>query len=346
VNNRELWTKANAEYVGERAYEDWPSDSVVWGIFSIPEKVLNVLGDVSGLDVVELGCGTAHFSGWLARLGARPIGIDITPVQLQTALRCQERFKISFPLIEANAECIPLKSDSCDLAVSECGASLWCDPERWVSEASRVLRPGGRLIFHSSSVLAILCLPEGGQTARQLVRGQRDVYRIELDNGAVEFHPSHGDWIRILHASNFEIDTLHELYAPPGAKLHPYYQYTNPEWAARWPAEELWVAHLRDLPAEYSEGLAAAFRCRKAAGPTHEPGIAVRDRVSMWVLMLPYRGRESARRPRRCDSGPPSARAEASLATFPGTTSRVAGPRCPARPMKARFDPWKTRSNR
>jgi hypothetical protein len=31
-----------------------------------PSSKLGVLADVRGLDVVELGCGTAYFSAWLA----------------------------------------------------------------------------------------------------------------------------------------------------------------------------------------------------------------------------------------------------------------------------------------
>jgi hypothetical protein len=60
----------------------------------------------------------------------------------------------------------------------------------------------------------------------------------------VEFHPSHGDWIKILHASGFIIDDLRELYAPPDAPDHPYYKLATAHWARRWPVEEIWVAHL------------------------------------------------------------------------------------------------------
>ena len=56
----------------------------------MPEREVGVLGDVAGLDVIELGCGTAYFSAWLARQGARPVGVDVTPAQLETARRMQE----------------------------------------------------------------------------------------------------------------------------------------------------------------------------------------------------------------------------------------------------------------
>jgi 2-polyprenyl-3-methyl-5-hydroxy-6-metoxy-1,4-benzoquinol methylase len=58
---------------------------ITWGVFNVPEQQLGVLGDIAGLVVVELGCGTAYFSAWLARRRARPAGAGLTPAQLATA---------------------------------------------------------------------------------------------------------------------------------------------------------------------------------------------------------------------------------------------------------------------
>ena len=113
----------------------------------MPEADLNVIGDPRGLDVVELGCGTAYWSAWLARRGARPVGIDITEAQLDTARRLQREHGLDFPLIRAGAESVPLPDGSFDLALSEYGASIWSDPYLWVPEAARLLRPSGRLVF-------------------------------------------------------------------------------------------------------------------------------------------------------------------------------------------------------
>jgi Methyltransferase domain len=101
--NRELWTRVNAEYTEEHAFRAWGAQEIAWGIFNVPETQVGALGDVSGLDVAELGCGTAYLSAWLARRGARPVGVDLTAAQLDTARRCQDRFGISFPLVEADA---------------------------------------------------------------------------------------------------------------------------------------------------------------------------------------------------------------------------------------------------
>ena len=170
LKNREVWTKANAEYTDAKARESWAKDEIDWGMFSGPESEIGALGDVDGKDVVELGCGTAYFGAWLAKRGARVTGVDVTPAQLETARRMQGEFNLHFPLIEASAEDVPLPDASFDLAVSEYGASIWCDPDRWIGEAARLLRPGGRLVFLCNSPLSILCAPDEGKVEERLLR--------------------------------------------------------------------------------------------------------------------------------------------------------------------------------
>jgi SAM-dependent methyltransferase len=245
VRNRELWTRSNEQYADRSAADSWAQEEITWGTFSVPESQLRILGDVSGLDVVELRCGTAYFSAWLARRGARVVGIDVTPAQLATARRVQAEVGLEFPLIEASAEEVPLPDASFDLAFSEYGASIWCDPAAWIPEAARLLRPGGRLVFLCNSTLATLCSPdEGDAVLERLVRPQFGMRRFEWEGG-VEFHLAHGDWIRLLRLAGFEIEDLVELQAPPDAEDHPYYDFVPAKWARRWPAEEIWVARRR-----------------------------------------------------------------------------------------------------
>lgn len=235
----------NAEFTDARARDAWGASDFSWGLFDNSERQLRVLGDVADLDVVELGCGTAYVSAWLARLGARPVGVDVTPAQLDTARRCQDEFGLSFALVEADAEDVPLPDDSFDLAVSEYGACVWCDPARWIPEAARLLRPGGRLVFLTNSVQVTLCVPEeGGHAEDRLLRPQKETSRLQWPGGGIEFHPSHGEWVRVLRESGFIVEALHELYAPDDAKTHEYYDIATAQWARKWPVEDLWTARL------------------------------------------------------------------------------------------------------
>jgi hypothetical protein len=50
---------------------------------------------------------------------------------------------LSFPLLQADAECIPLTAGCAGLVISEFGASVWCDPYRWLPEAARLMGQSG-----------------------------------------------------------------------------------------------------------------------------------------------------------------------------------------------------------
>src|ERR687894_432196 len=89
AQNRVAWDHMAADYV-EGGRRNWASDEITWGIFDVPESRIGMLPpDLAGMDAVELGCGTAYVSAWLARRGARPVGIDNSPAQLETARRFQ-----------------------------------------------------------------------------------------------------------------------------------------------------------------------------------------------------------------------------------------------------------------
>jgi SAM-dependent methyltransferase len=239
------WTRANAEYTDASAERAWAQEEITWGVFSVPESEVGVIGDVDGLDIVELGCGTAYFSAWFVRRGARAVGVDPTPAQLETARRLQQKTGIEFELIEAIGEDVPLPDASFDLVFSEYGASIWADPYRWIPEAARLVRPGGRLVFLCNSVLSTLCMKLDG-VGEGLVRPQRGLHKLEWpDTHEVEFHLGHGEWIEVLATNGFAVERLIELFAPQDAETHTFYSYVTAEWGSKWPVEDLWVARKR-----------------------------------------------------------------------------------------------------
>ncbi|MDB5057611.1 MAG: Methyltransferase type 11 [Chloroflexi bacterium] len=244
LRNRAAWNIMARDYVepGRRNWQEEPS----WGIWGIPETDVHLLPDVAGLDVIELGCGTAYVSAWLTRRGARAVGIDNSPVQLETARAMQAEFGLSFPLIHGDAEHIALPDEGFDLAISEYGASIWCDPYRWIPEAARLLRPGGQLIFLVNGTILMLCAPDedGVPAEDRMIRDYFGMHRFEWpEDSSVEFHLGYGDWIRLLRRNGFEVENLIELRAPEGATTR--YPYVTPQWARRWPSEEVWIARKR-----------------------------------------------------------------------------------------------------
>jgi SAM-dependent methyltransferase len=246
--NRASWTSKNLEYTDGSARDAWLEDKVSWGIWHVDDGGIGALPQYAGKDVIELGCGTAYFAAWLKKGGAaRVVGVDITPAQLATAQRLNDEFGLGLELLEANAEAVALPDDQFDLAISEYGASIWCDPALWIPEAARLLRPGGELVFLRNSTIQILCMPDTGKVQTSLQRPQRGMYRLEWDDSdaEVEFHAPTGDLLRILHKAGFDVLDIIELYPPADAVDHPYYSYVTVDWASRWPAEEIWKARLR-----------------------------------------------------------------------------------------------------
>ena len=247
VVNRDNWTKANAEYTDRRAHDAWSEEEITWGMAQAREADVQALPDVAGKDIVELGCGTAYFGAWLKKRGAaRVVGVDVTPAQLETARRMNAEFELGLELIEANAEQTGLPDASFDVVHSEYGASIWCDPTKWIPEAARLLRPGGHLVFLRNSTLAVLCMTDDAGPAETLQRPQRGLFRLDWTEPEpeIEFQMGHGEWVRLLRANGFEIEDLVELYAREDAVDHAYY-HSNAEWAKKWPSEEIWRARLQ-----------------------------------------------------------------------------------------------------
>lgn len=245
ARNRVYWDEVNAPKYAPYGRRAWATDEIMWGVFAVPETELHVLPEnVGGLDVVELGCGTAYVSAWLARRGARVTGIDNSAEQLKTARMLQDEHGLHFPLIHGNAEATGLPDASFDLAISEYGVSIWADPYRWIPEAARLLRIGGELSFLVNGTLWVLCVPETddeGPAGERLLRPYFGMHRFDWPGeSGVEFYLGYGDWIRLLRANGFEVMDLIEIRAPEGAAQPDH--LVDPAWARNWPAEEVWKA--------------------------------------------------------------------------------------------------------
>lgn len=248
--NVDAWQEKAADFA-DHGEEAWATDSPDWGIWGIPESEVGLLPeDMSGLECIELGCGTAYISAWMHRRGASVVAIDPTPNQLESARRLQQQHRLEFVIQQGFAEAVPYPDASFDFAISEYGAALWADPYAWIPEAARLLRPGGELVFLTNSALAMMCAPdfeEEGPMQAELLRPYFGMHRTHWPDcpGQTEFHLPHGEWIALLRANGFVIERLVELQAPPGSSSDE--AWADPEWAAKWPSEEAWVVRKSPL---------------------------------------------------------------------------------------------------
>ena len=241
--NREFWDTDADDY--QAAHGEQLARGATWGVWGIPESELGVLGDTRGLDILELGCGAAQWSVALTRDGARSIGLDQSRSQLRHAQHAQGDAGVAFPLVCASGEAVPFADESFDIVFCDHGVFSFCDPDRAVGEAARLLRRGGLLAFNHSTLLHTLCWDAKTETVRKKLRlpyiGARE---FDWGDGTIDFHLTYGEWIRCFARNGLAVEDLVELEAPSTATT-TYESYVDPQWAARWPAEEIWKARKR-----------------------------------------------------------------------------------------------------
>ncbi len=236
--NREFWDRQSEEY--EQRNRAFIERGLAWGVWQVPESELQVLGDVAGKDVLELGCGAAEWSRALTRLGARCVGLDNSESRLARAREALERDRLDVRLVHASAESVPLPDASFDLVMADWGAPTFADPYLLVPEVARLLRPGGVFAFSGGTAIEWCCYDPGAEhPVPRLVSDYFGMRRWDDPDGSVSFMLGYGDWIRIFRRTGLAVEDLVEI-RPPEDATSTYRDATDLEWARRWPMEQIW----------------------------------------------------------------------------------------------------------
>jgi SAM-dependent methyltransferase len=235
--NRDHWDRSAADY--QELHADQLRGGLEWGVWSVPEARLNVLGDVAGKDVLELGCGAAQWSLALARSGARVTGIDLSDEQLRFARDEARRAGVELDLVCGNAERTPFEDASFDVVFCDHGAMTFADPRQTVPEAARLLRTGGLFAFNMTSPLLDLCWDPATEVASErLHETYFGMHRLD-EPDTVSFNLPYGEWIRLFRANGLRIEDLIEI-RPNETAMTTYEGFAPRSWARRWPAENVW----------------------------------------------------------------------------------------------------------
>ena len=214
--NRSWWDGEARTYQDEHGAFLGDAD-LLWCPEGLREADAGLLGDVSGRDVLEVGCGAAQAGRWLVAQGARVTAFDVSVGQLHESRRLDAASGVTVArLVQADAQFVPFRDASFDLVVSAFGGIPFvADSARTMRELARVLRPGGRLVFSVTHPIRWVFPDDPGPRGLTVQQSYFDrTPYVEVDEtGAavyVEHHRTLGDRIRELVAAGLVLDDLIE----------------------------------------------------------------------------------------------------------------------------------------
>lgn len=190
--------------------------SFVWGPEGLAEEDVHLLGEVAGRRVLEIGCGAGQCGRWLVARGAHALGLDLSRRQLLHSRRIDHAVGAVLPVIQADAQRLPLADGSFDLAFSAGGAVAFvADVTAFLREVVRVLRPGGRFVFATTHPFRWPFLDEPDESGLLAVDSyfDRRAYVEQDENGDatyVEHHRTVGDLVRCIVAADLQVIDLME----------------------------------------------------------------------------------------------------------------------------------------
>lgn len=219
--NRRWWDAEAEAYYAEHG-DFLGDDRLVWCPEGLDEEDAGLLGNVSGLTVLEVGCGAAQGARWASSRGARVVGLDLSAGMLARARRIDQGRETPVPLVQADAARLPLADASVDVAFSAYGALPFvADAASVLREVARVLRPGSRWVFSVTHPVRWAFPDDPGPRGLTATRSyfDRTPYVERDETGRVayaEHHRTLGDWVRALVGTGFVVEDVVE-----------------PEWPAR-----------------------------------------------------------------------------------------------------------------
>ncbi|MBA8825940.1 SAM-dependent methyltransferase [Saccharopolyspora lacisalsi] len=217
-----LWWDADADDYQAQHESFLGLSDFVWCPEGLREDEAGLLGTVRGKRVLEVGCGAAACSRWLARNGAEAVGLDISSGMLDHARSGASRSGTEVPLVQASADLLPFATNSFDLACSAFGGVPFvADSGAVMREVARVLRPGGRWIFAVTHPMRWMFPDDpgpGGLTVTQSYFDRSPYVEVDDTGRAtyVEHHRTLGDYVGQLTGAGLRLVELVEPEWPEG----------------------------------------------------------------------------------------------------------------------------------
>jgi SAM-dependent methyltransferase len=240
-SDADAYQAAHGEFLGDADF--------VWCPERTREEDVHLLGDVCGKRILEVGCGAAMCSRWLAAHGGQPVALDLSQQMLRHAREAAARTGIEVPLVQGDGQHLPFASRGFDIAFTAFGAVPFvADSAQLMREVARVLRPGARWVFATAHPLR-WSFPDDpgpdGLTATMPYFDRTPYVEFAADGEPtyVEHHRTIGDRIRELTEAGFELVDMIEPEWP--ADLTELWGQWSPLRGAILPGTAIYVCRLR-----------------------------------------------------------------------------------------------------
>ena len=243
---RRSWNRAAERY---QAQHRIGTACVHYGPIAPDERTLKLLGDVTGKQILEIGCGGGQNCIALARQGAHVTGIDLSDAQIDFARRLAQEEGVSVDFRQGEAVDLGfVATDSLDWLLAVYLFPYVEDVLAVLGECARTLRPGGKLILSQDHPIRACFWDQ--ETEDEDVLPARNYFDTQpmrwsfADTGAPmrTYHRPLSQWLDWLHESNLTFRRLLEFSIPPDWADDPWADEYTSEIAVYLPQTMILIA--------------------------------------------------------------------------------------------------------
>jgi ubiquinone/menaquinone biosynthesis C-methylase UbiE len=241
---RSAWNEISPYYQAENRI---PTGFVHYGPHCPNEDELQLIGDVTGKHVLEVGCGGGQCSIAFAKRGAIATGIDLSDKQVEFARELAAAEGVQATFAQSSAEDLSAISEASQDVVFSAYALQYVEhPDRCFGEVARVLKPGGAFVFSVDHPFWY-CVAE--QDMRIVFSYFDRVYWYDWEQKGMptrpkvtQFQRTVGDWFRFLRGAGLEVLDIIEPEPVEEGSGQDWGEYYAPERQKMVPATIIWKA--------------------------------------------------------------------------------------------------------
>lgn len=243
---RQIWNQISPHYQAEHQI---PTDFVHYGPHCPNEDQLQLVGEVKGKRVLEIGCGGGQCSIAFAKRGAIATGIDISDQQVKFARKLAEQEGVPATFLRRSVENLsPIPDRSQDVVFSSYALQFLKRTTRCFAEVVRVLKPGGLFVFSLDHPFWY-CLAVAENNLRIESSYFDGLYSYRWEQKGMKSKPrvfqyqrTVGDWFRLLRDAGLEVLDIIEPEPVESGSGQDWGADYSPQRQRMVPATIIWKA--------------------------------------------------------------------------------------------------------